>query len=159
MTSTPNPEAQPKRPRPASTAEGDRAARRSFVRVAVTLTAVIVILTGALVLVTVLLDPPAPRPGSVAHNQAPALDLPDAGQPPTRPGDRGGWEQLALLGMLCVVFAGGAAYLVSSSRRARRRKDAASERAAYSIVESVGEEREHRLLDDRGRTGGREPPM
>lgn len=134
--------------------------------VAVALTAVIVVLTGSLVLVSEVWDPPTPQSGSAAQSQAPALDLPDGGHKPTNPGDRGGWEQLALLGLLCVAFAGGAAYLVTSSRRARRSTVAAGSPApvgdpppAVSVVEGVGEQREDGALDHGSGTGGREPPV
>jgi hypothetical protein len=125
--------------------------------VAIALTAVIVVLTGALVLVTEVLDPPTPQSGSAAQSQAPALDLPDGGHKPTSSGDRGGWEQLALLGLLCGVFGGGVAYLVTSSRRARRA--AVSTPTVASVAEGVREQREDRPLDDGGGSGGREPPV
>jgi hypothetical protein len=141
-------------------ADADRAERRSFVWVAVALTAVIVVLTGALVLVTEVWDPPTPQSGSAAQSQAPALDLPDGGHEPTSSGDRGGWEQLALLGLLCGVFGGGAAYLVTSSRRARRAAASTPPVAAVtSVAEGVGEQREDRPLDDGSGSGGREPPV
>ena len=169
MTTRPNPAEPATRHEPAARAEVDRAERRSFVWVAVALTAVIVVLTGSLVLVTEVWDPPTPQSGSAAQSQAPALDLPDGGHEPTSPGDRGGWEQLALLGLLCVVFGGGATYLVTSSRRARRSAIAATgasstsagdaARPATSVVEGVGEQREHGALDHGRGAGGREPPM
>lgn len=149
-----------------SPTEADRAERRSFVWIAVALTAVIAVLTVSLVLVTEVFDPPTPQAGTVAQSQAPALDVPDGGQKPTSPGDRGGWEQLALLGLICVAFAGGITYLVTSSRRARRVAGAAAEapndgaeRSAPSVVERVGEQRVHGSLDDRSGAGGREPPV
>lgn len=166
MTTLPDPEEHPTRPEPVSYTEADRAERRSFVWMAVALTAVIVVLTGTMVLVTEVWNPPAPQSGSVAQSQSPALDLPDGGHAPTSPGDRGGWEQLALLGLLCCVFVGGAGYLVLSSRRARRAALTAlsptgggADRPAASVVEGGGEQREHGALDDGGGTGGREPPV
>ena len=160
MTSSPHPEAPLSRPEQPARAQHDRGDRRSFVWVAVALTAVIVVLTGSLVLVTEVWDPPTPQSGSAAQSQAPALDLPDGGREPTRPGDRGGWEQLALLGLLCVVFAGGVAYLVTSSRRARRSPEpGGAQRPAASAVEGVGEQRDDGALDDGGRPGRRQPTV
>lgn len=63
-----------------------------------------------------------PQNGSqvVGASNGPSLDRPYAGKEPSRPGDRGGWEQLALLGLIVVALGGGSFAVVHSSRRARR---------------------------------------
>lgn len=63
-------------------------------------------------------DPPSiiPRPGS--------------GRAPEDPGDRGGWEQVALLGVVVGALALIAALVVRSARRGRGRGDQDSEQAS-----------------------------
>ena len=41
-----------------------------------------------------------------------AIERPYSGQEPTHPGDRGGWEQLVLLGVIVVAIGGGTAAVV-----------------------------------------------
>jgi hypothetical protein len=47
------------------------------------------------------------------------IPRPDSGQKPEDAGDRGGALQLALLGLVCVVLAGGTLHVVRLSHRAR----------------------------------------
>jgi hypothetical protein len=48
------------------------------------------------------------------------IPRPNSGQKPEDAGDRGGALQLALLGLVVVVLAGGTLHVVRQSRRARR---------------------------------------
>ncbi|HET8931067.1 MAG TPA: hypothetical protein VFN21_10460 [Acidimicrobiales bacterium] len=111
------------RPRrsPAEQAALDRADTRQFWRIAVIFTIAIAAMTGIYVVVADAVRPPSPETGATAQVDEPAIPLPDGGQEPTDPGDRGSSEQLLLMGGLFVVLAGGAAWVVHSSRRARRR--------------------------------------
>lgn len=63
----------------------------------------------------------ARRSATADKGRMAAIDQPYSGSEPERPGDRGGWEQLALLGVITVALAGGTAGMVFSGRRARRR--------------------------------------
>ena len=70
-----------------------------------------------------------PTSGNQAANEIaaaaqPSLDMPDSGHKPTSAGDRGGWEQLALLGLIVVAIGGGTTRLVLTSRRSRRANEA-----------------------------------
>jgi hypothetical protein len=47
------------------------------------------------------------------------IPRPDSGQKPEDAGDRGGSLQLALLGLVCVVLAGGTIHVIRLSRKAR----------------------------------------
>jgi hypothetical protein len=47
------------------------------------------------------------------------IPRPNSGQKPEDAGDRGGSLQLGLLGLVCVVLAGGTLHVVRLSRRAR----------------------------------------
>lgn len=47
------------------------------------------------------------------------IPKPGEGTAPDRPGDRGGWEQLALLGVIVVAVGGIATYIIRSGRRTR----------------------------------------
>lgn len=55
------------------------------------------------------------RPGIIPH--------PGDGRAPADPGEPGGWEQLALLGVIVVAVGAIVAGVVRSTRRARRRAD------------------------------------
>ncbi|HET8895778.1 MAG TPA: hypothetical protein VFN04_00790 [Protaetiibacter sp.] len=122
-----------------SSESDDRREVRTFVKIAVAFTALLVVMTGAFA----LMYRPPPKSTLAASRAAqsgmPALDLPDGGRTPTSPGDPGGWQQLALLGVLVVAIGGGAGALVLSSRRAKRR--------AASAVEDVGEQGVERAPD------------
>ena len=47
------------------------------------------------------------------------IPRPNSGQKPEDAGDRGGSLQLALLGLVCVVLAGGTLHVIRLSRKAR----------------------------------------
>lgn len=49
------------------------------------------------------------------------IPKPGEGTAPQNPGDRGGWEQLTLLGIIVVVIGGIATYVIRSGRRTRAR--------------------------------------
>lgn len=61
-----------------------------------------------------------------ARNEAIAdpqsISGPDYGQKPANPGDPGGWEQLAVGGLIMVGLIGGAVFVVRSGRRAKQRR-------------------------------------
>lgn len=112
----------PQRPRrtAAEQAELDRADRRQFWIIAVIFTAALVVVTGLYVAVSSTVDPPSPDVAAAEQIDNPALVIPDGGQEPTEPGDRGGSQQLALMGGLILALGLGTAWVVHSSRRARR---------------------------------------
>ncbi len=97
--------------------------RRQFRRAAWLLGGAIAVLL-AIVLVAAVSSPPSKAERERARQEELAnprsIPLPDSGRAPQRPGDPGGWEQLALGGLLVVALAGGAVWLVHSSRKARR---------------------------------------
>jgi hypothetical protein len=106
---------------PAEQAAADRADRREFWIIAVVFSLAIIALTGIYVVVSDVLEPPSPTTGAAEQVDQPALPIPDGGHEPTDPGDRGGSEQLLLMGGLFVALGLGAAWVVHSSRRAKRR--------------------------------------
>jgi hypothetical protein len=97
--------------------------RHKVIVAAVTLVSVIVLTTLVFVMNSRYFEP---EPGTtqaaneVAAASHPALDQPYSGHKPTSPGDRGGWEQLALLGVIVVALAGGTTAVVLSGRKARK---------------------------------------
>ncbi len=99
---------------------------RQFLVVAIIFTLAIAILTGVYVVANDATDPPTPATGAAQQRAEPALDVPDGGHKPKSPGDRGGSEQLALMGGLTVALVGGAAWVISTSRRAQRRQGKAA---------------------------------
>lgn len=106
---------------PAEQAELDRADRRQFWIIAVIFTIAISALTLAYVAISDVLDPPSASTGAAQQIDEPAMPVPDGGAKPTDPGDRGGSEQLLLMGGLVVALGFGTAWVVHSSRRAKRR--------------------------------------
>ncbi len=106
---------------PAEQAAADRADRREFWIIAAVFSLAIIALTGIYVVVSDVLEPPSPTTGAAEQVDQPALPIPDGGHEPTDPGDRGGSEQLLLMGGLFVALGLGAAWVVHSSRRAKRR--------------------------------------
>lgn len=103
-------------------ARRDAEAKRRFWLSALVLVGVIVGMTLVFTLNADLFKPAPGTEASVRAEQAqqPAIDRPYSGAPPKRPGDRGGWEQLALLGVIVVALGGGVVAVVHSSRKARR---------------------------------------
>jgi hypothetical protein len=96
--------------------------RQKVIVAAVTLVSVIVLSTLVFALNSSYFKP---EPGTQAANEVaagnhPALDQPYSGHTPTSPGDRGGWEQLATLGLIVVAIGGGTTAVVLSGRKARR---------------------------------------
>ncbi len=93
--------------------------RRAFVVAAVVLFGVLAL---ALAATALLADPGEPTPESAPSPQDPPSIIvkPNTGQAPEDSGDRGGWEQLALLGIM-VVAVGGIGFVAvrGSSAKAR----------------------------------------
>ncbi len=84
--------------------------------------ALLVVLSGALILTLVVLAPSNAR----AQDTPPTgmttphiIPRPNSGHAPTEAGDRGGALQLGLLGLLVVSVSGAVVHLVRQSRRAR----------------------------------------
>lgn len=96
---------------------------RQFRRAAWLIFGVVAVLL-VLVTVTASLSPPSKAQRKQAHRDAvsnpQSVAPPDYGQAPKQRGDPGGWEQLALGGLLFVAVAGGGLWLVHLSRKARR---------------------------------------
>lgn len=94
-------------PSPAPVRPGHRT-NRQFDRRTLVLSAAILAgaIIGGVVLFAVLADPgPAKKPAAAtADGAAPPhiIPRPNEGTPPKDPGDRGGWEQLTLLGLVMV---------------------------------------------------------
>ena len=65
--------------------------------------------------------------------------MPYGGAKPDRPGAPGGWEQLALLGLIVVAVGGGTAAMIHSGRKARRRNAAAA--AGVNQADAQGDDR------------------
>jgi hypothetical protein len=83
----------------------------------------VALLVAAAALALVLTAGPATAAG--LQDNAPDVPVqhmiprPDSGQKPEDSGDPGGSMQLALLGLVCVVLAGGTIHLIRVSRKAR----------------------------------------
>src|SRR5207344_2611416 len=109
-------------PAPAGPRRRQVSDRQKVVIAAVTLVGVIVLTTLVFVLNSRYFKP---DPGTQAANEVaaanhPSIDQPYSGHTPTSPGDRGGWEQLAVLGLIVVAIGGGTTAVVLSGRKARR---------------------------------------
>jgi len=124
---------------PAEQAAADRAERREFWIIAAVFSLAIIALTGIYVVVSDVMEPPSPTTGAAEQVDQPALPIPDGGHEPTDAGDRGGSEQLLLMGGLMVAIGLGAAWVVHSSRRAKRRlaDDAAAAGTATGPAEGA----------------------
>jgi hypothetical protein len=88
-----------------------------------------VVIIGGVVLVTVASDPGMPKgakAGATYDDGKPRIiQRPNSGTPPQHPGDRGGWEQLTLLGLIVVaVGAIGVVAVRSGGARARANREA-----------------------------------
>jgi hypothetical protein len=98
--------------------------RRRFWRAAALVFGVVGVLL-VLIIAVATLEPSSKAQRQDAHDRAlgqpESLVEPNAGQAPKHSGDPGGWEQLALLGVLVVAIGGGGAWVVHTSRTARRR--------------------------------------
>ncbi len=96
-------------------------ARRQFIWAGVVMTTVIVVLT-----LLFMAGSPLFRPTEDQASRVPtgtAIEQPYSGTNPTRSGDRGGAGQLAVMGVMLAIMAGGAAWIVHTSRKARRRQN------------------------------------
>ena len=102
-----------------------RPEHRQFIIAAISLSAVIIALTVVFTLSSSAFKPPPGTSGQQNQADNPALDMPYGGAKPDRPGAPGGWEQLALLGLILLAVGGGTAAMVHSGRKARRRNAAA----------------------------------
>lgn len=111
----------------------DHEDRRRFVTAAVMLTVVIAVMTAIFMMNSSVFKPPPGTSGNEIQQATPAIDEAYGGAHPTRPGDRGGWEQLALLGVIVVAVGGGVTAIVLTSRKARRAL--AAERATAATPE------------------------
>lgn len=104
--------------------------RKKTTVVAVVFFGALGVLLGAVLIAAAVSYHPSAEQRAADHNEAIAdpqsISGPDYGQAPAHPGDPGGWEQLALGGLLTVVLAGGGLLLIRSSHRARRRNAAAT---------------------------------
>ena len=81
-----------------------------------------------------------PSPDDVRRNHAAQVDArpriiaqPNSGTPPEQPGDRGGWEQLALLAILVVAVGGIGVVGLRGGRKAR------AGRAAWAAAADAGD--------------------
>ncbi len=92
--------------------------------------------------------------GPVAGQRMPAIEQPYSGQKPERPGDRGGWEQLALLGLIVAALGGGTLALMASSRRARRARTSSAPTRPATTASTSGSVPAPRPTSD-----GASPPM
>ena len=78
--------------------------RRTLVLSALVLFGALAIGIGA---IAIFSDPGPPTPRVPGEQVQPrAIERPNQGQAPQSPGDRGGWEQLAILGLIIVAVAG-----------------------------------------------------
>lgn len=97
--------------------------RKKTTVVAVVFFGVLAVLLGAVLISAYVGYHPSAEQRAAARNEAIAepqsISGPDYGRQPSNPGDPGGWEQLAIGGLIAVAIAGGAAYVIRSSRRTR----------------------------------------
>ena len=170
-----------------ATPPSTRPEHRQFIIAAVSLSAVIIALTVVFMLSSSAFKPAPGTSGQENQADNPALDMPYGGAKPDRPGAPGGWEQLALLGLILAAVGGGTAAMIHSGRKARRRNAAAADekqgnalgddhaetQAEMSIAtkaatqarspsgqrESIGEQEPDGPLDHRTGSGDRQPPM
>lgn len=119
--------------------------RRKFMATAVMLTTVIVAMTVIFMLNSSAFKPPPGTSGPQIQQGTPAIDEAYGGAHPTSPGDRGGWQQLALLGVIVVAVSGGVTTIVLTSRKARRAL--AAERATTATPEQPDTDKPAAVLD------------
>lgn len=115
----------------------ESAERRSFLLAGLVLAAVI--LVGVVVVAATSATDPGPRrdtQGQLGEDDGAKphiIPRPGEGEAPDDPGDRGGWEQLSLFGLLVVAIAGIGLVIFRGSRRTRAGRQAW--RAAASTPE------------------------
>ncbi|HEX2575064.1 MAG TPA: hypothetical protein VHK88_01860 [Aquihabitans sp.] len=93
--------------------------RRTLVLSALVLAVVIV---GGVAIVALTSDGGDQRANEVQEGEIPpaeAIPQPGRGRAPERPGDRGGWEQLAILGVIVIAVTGIGLVIFRGGRRAR----------------------------------------
>jgi hypothetical protein len=104
--------------------------RKKTTVVAVVFFGILGLLLGAVLISAYIGYHPTAQQRADARNQALAepqsISGPDYGQQPTNPGDPGGWEQLAVGGLIGVALAGGAAFVIRSSYRTKRAREQAA---------------------------------
>jgi hypothetical protein len=116
-----------------------RAAPGSFDRRALVLSALLlaVAIIGGIVAVTVTSDEGDRTANQLEEGEIPpasAIPRPGRGRPPTQPGDRGGWEQLGLLGLLVTAMAGIGVVVFRGGRTAR------ANRARWQAAGATGQD-------------------
>ena len=112
-------------PTPAPTT-GPTRRREAFDRRTIWLSALV--LFGSLIvgiaLMALFADPgDEAQPTSTNDGTPHIIDRPNSGQEPTHPGDRGGWEQLAVLGGIIVVVGGIGVVVFKGGRQAKANPD------------------------------------
>jgi hypothetical protein len=132
MSSTPSPVSHPRarRPRAAANPWDGWSERKKTTVVAVVFFGVLGLLLAAVLISAYVGYHPTAEQRAEARNEALAqpqsISGPDYGQKPTNPGDPGGWEQLAVGGLIGVALAGGAAFVIRSSYKAKRAREQAA---------------------------------
>ncbi len=118
-TPTNNPARTPTARTPSARTSSGSLDRRTIVLSGLLLAVAII---GGIVAVTVTSDEGDRRVNQLEPGEIPpaqAIPQPGRGRPPQDPGDRGGWEQVGLLGLLVVAVAGIATVIFRGGRTAR----------------------------------------
>lgn len=113
----------------------------------------------AFVLLSMVVKPPTGEEAAEIQAAHPAMDTPNGGKVATQPGDRGGWEQLALLGVMVVAVGGGVGGIIHTSRKARRRRDRELADDASSSSGLTSEQLSDRSPHDRAGPVDRKPTV
>ena len=127
----PSPPPQPS-PRPRSRSASGQLDRRTIIASAALLT---VAICGGIIWVAATADS-GPRRDTQGQQQEDGgdkphiIDRPNSGHAPTNPGDRGGWEQLSLLGLIVAAIVGLAVVVFRGGSRARAGRAAWKDAAA-----------------------------
>ena len=113
------PQATPERPGHRVVGEFDR---RTLIISAVLLFGVIALGVGAIALFS---DPGPPSPAQGSQATPRIIEQPNTGSAPENPGDRGGWEQLALMGLVLASLVGiGVVIARGGGAKAKANRDA-----------------------------------
>lgn len=113
------PEATPERPGHRVVGEFSR---RTLITSAVILFGAIALGVGAIALFS---DPgPPTSPASGEQVQPRMIEQPNQGTAPQDPGDRGGWEQLALFGLMAVALLGIGVVIFRGGSKTRQNREA-----------------------------------
>jgi hypothetical protein len=100
--------------------------REAFDRRTVWLSALILFgsLIVGILLMAIFADPGSdPQPNTTDSGSPHIIDRPNSGHKPTNSGDRGGWEQLALLGGMVVVIGGIGVVVFKGGSAAKANRD------------------------------------